>query len=134
MRVLRSATGSSADLSIPPLNKEGWIARADYKLGTFLELSGDIPSAITHYAAAYAGLLELLRSTAALPPRTKRWAEAKVLTDALSLRISRLCLYDDRPDDAARQFAQHLATFGDLSAGWGMGAESAEWWSWAGKQ
>ncbi|CEH15433.1 FOIE GRAS [Ceraceosorus bombacis] len=134
MRVIKSGTSGSADLPTPPLSKDGWIVRNEYKLGTFLELSGDVPTALTHYAAAYAGLLELLRSTAALPPRTKRWAEAKVLADALSLRISRLCLYDDRPDDASTQFAQHLGTFGELSAGWGMGAESAEWWSWVGKQ
>lgn len=118
----------------PALGREGWSVRAEYKLGTFVELAGDTPSALTHYVAAYAGILSLLRSTAALPPRTKRWAEAKVLADALSLRIVRLYLYDGRADEAERQFREHMGKLGELSAGWGMGAESAEWWSWAGKQ
>jgi hypothetical protein len=121
-------------LQPPGLSRDGWNARAEYKLGTFAEFGGDAAAALSHYGAAYAGIIELLRSTAALPPRTKRWAEAKVLSDALSLRMTRLHLYEVRADEAVAQFSAHLTTVEDLCKGWGMGPESAEWWSWAGKQ
>jgi hypothetical protein len=40
-----------------------------------------------HYQDAYAMLLTMCGSTAVLPPRTKRWAEAKVLADCISIKV-----------------------------------------------
>jgi len=40
-----------------------------------------------HYQDAYSSLLTMFGSTAILPPRTKRWAEAKVLADCINLKV-----------------------------------------------
>lgn len=40
-----------------------------------------------HYEDCYNALADLFGSTAALPPRTKRWAEAKVLADCISMKV-----------------------------------------------
>lgn len=40
-----------------------------------------------HYQDAYATLTIMFGSTAILPPRTKRWAEAKVLADCINIKV-----------------------------------------------
>lgn len=42
---------------------------------------------IRHYQDAYSNLQIMFGSTAILPPRTKRWAEAKVLADCISAKV-----------------------------------------------
>jgi trafficking protein particle complex subunit 11 len=42
---------------------------------------------LRHYQDAYAMLVVMFGSTATLPPRTKRWAEAKVLADCISVKV-----------------------------------------------
>ncbi|ETS60262.1 hypothetical protein PaG_05813 [Moesziomyces aphidis] len=120
------------------LSREGWIVRSEYKLGVFAELAGDMHEAALRYREAYDLLCCsptcLLGSTLMLPPRTKRWAEAKVLADTLCMRICKLMLYADDGEGAAAYFRRHLARFTDLSTGWGIGAMTFEYWSWLGKQ
>ncbi|MCO5589905.1 hypothetical protein L7F22_043874 [Adiantum nelumboides] len=118
-----------------PLSKEGWLARCDYKMGAFAEFGGNLDEALTYYTNAYQVLCnELLTSTMLLPPRTKRWAEAKVLADTLSFRISKLLLYRDNGEGAWDHFRTHLKKFIELSQGWGIGEMTFEFWSWLGKQ
>lgn len=40
-----------------------------------------------HYQGAYDMLVIMFGSPAILPPRTKRWAEAKVLADAINIKV-----------------------------------------------
>jgi len=40
-----------------------------------------------HYQDAYEMLIIMFGSTAILPPRTKRWAEAKVLADCINIKV-----------------------------------------------
>lgn len=44
-------------------------------------------SSFRHYQDAYATLVIMFGSTAILPPRTKRWAEAKVLADCINVKV-----------------------------------------------
>ncbi|UZJ54555.1 hypothetical protein CBS101457_003875 [Exobasidium rhododendri] len=119
-----------------PLSKEGWLARNSYKLGTFAELmSRDTNDALGHYLGTYQVLVnELLASTMFLPPRTKRWAEAKVLSDCISFKICKIHLYRNDGDSAWEQFKIHIKRFTELSQGWGIGEMTFEYWSWLGKQ
>lgn len=41
-----------------------------------------------HYQNAWEGLLEMFGSASLLAPRTKRWAEAKVLIDCISFKVN----------------------------------------------
>lgn len=40
-----------------------------------------------HYEDCWTSLVEMFGSTAILPPRTKRWAEAKVLADCVAIKV-----------------------------------------------
>lgn len=40
-----------------------------------------------HYQDAHGMLVVMFGSTAILPPRTKRWAEAKVLADCINVKV-----------------------------------------------
>ncbi|KZT01439.1 uncharacterized protein LAESUDRAFT_476882 [Laetiporus sulphureus 93-53] len=70
-----------------PLRPEGWTVRYEYKMACFAEFRGEDEVALKHYQDAYSTLLLMFGSTAILPPRTKRWAEAKVLSDCIDLKV-----------------------------------------------
>lgn len=88
-------------------------------------------------------------STTTLPPRTKRWAEAKVLADCVAIKVGeelhaaavlmvcqicKLFLYGNEGTRALSHFHAHLHRFGELSRGWGIGEETFEFWSWIARQ
>lgn len=52
-----------------------------------------------HYQDAYSTLILMFGSTAILPPRTKRWAEAKVLADCINLKVSSSPVLPPIPQD-----------------------------------
>ncbi|CAO1619304.1 unnamed protein product [Parajaminaea phylloscopi] len=134
--VAATRVGSKAP-ELTPLSREGWHVRAEFKLAMFAEFSADYPLALAHYQEAYdllAGPRGMMSSTALLPPRTKRWAEAKALSDTLTVRMCKLHLYADDANGALSKFRTHLARFAELSSGWGIGDATFEYWSWLGKQ
>ncbi|CAO1630044.1 unnamed protein product [Sympodiomycopsis kandeliae] len=138
--VLQAVTSSRPGTKphdLVPLSREGWHVRAEFKLAMFAEWHSDYEMALSHYREAYdllAGPRGMLGSTMLLPPRTKRWAEAKVLSDTLSIRITRLLLYADDGAAALAQFKSHISRFVELSSGWGIGDATFEFWSWLAKQ
>ena len=86
-----------------PLRPEGWTVRYEYKMACFAEFRGEDQVALKyvrhsssvilslmsyrHYQDAYTTLMIMFGSTAILPPRTKRWAEAKVLSDTINFKV-----------------------------------------------
>ncbi|WRT67104.1 uncharacterized protein IL334_004070 [Kwoniella shivajii] len=116
------------------LGPQGWAVRYDWKAGWFAEVRGDFDVARRHYEDCWNELARMFSSTTTLPPRTKRWAEAKVLADCVAVRICKLLLYDDQGPRALNPFFVHLKRFGDLSRGWGIGEETFEFWSWIARQ
>ncbi|KAK6902899.1 hypothetical protein I203_108159 [Kwoniella mangroviensis CBS 8507] len=116
------------------LGPQGWAVRYDWKAGWFAEVRGDFETARRHYEDCWNELAKMFSSTTTLPPRTKRWAEAKVLADCVAVRICKLLLYDDQGPRVLNPFFVHLKRFGDLSRGWGIGEETFEFWSWIARQ
>ncbi|OCF54163.1 hypothetical protein L486_08360 [Kwoniella mangroviensis CBS 10435] len=114
------------------LGPQGWAVRYDWKAGWFAEVRGDFETARRHYEDCWNELAKMFSSTTTLPPRTKRWAEAKVLADCVA--ICKLLLYDDQGPRVLNPFFVHLKRFGDLSRGWGIGEETFEFWSWIARQ
>lgn len=78
---------STGPTPTPPLSQQGWHARSDFKLATFAEIRQEIEVALKHYEDAWEDLSVMFGSTAILPPRTKRWAEAKVLIDCINIKV-----------------------------------------------
>ena len=99
-------------------------------------------------------LVTMFGSPAILPPRTKRWAEAKVLADSINIKVNqtldndiiktylytffkicKLFLYNAEHALALAQMNSHVRRFSDLSARvWGIGEETFEYWSWLARQ
>jgi trafficking protein particle complex subunit 11 len=48
-----------------------------------------------HYQDAYSALVMMFGSVAMLPPRTKRWAEAKVLIDCIDIKVRSDCFMSE---------------------------------------
>ncbi|KAG8794879.1 hypothetical protein FRC12_020516 [Ceratobasidium sp. 428] len=117
-----------------PLGAQGWTVRYEYKMATFAEFRDEQEVARKHYEDCWAALVEMFGSTAVLPPRTKRWAEAKVLADCVTVKICKLYLYRAATSRALAHFNKHLHRFADLSRGWGIGDETYEYWSWMARQ
>jgi hypothetical protein len=115
------------------LSTEGWRVRDEFKSGFWAEIRGDWETARKHYLLSYQALLSLFAS-GHLHARTKRWAEAKVLSDALVLRLSRLSLYLRQAGQSAALVRAHIAAFARLGEGWGMRPGGWEWASWEGRQ
>ncbi|WWC69487.1 uncharacterized protein I206_103428 [Kwoniella pini CBS 10737] len=130
-----SITGQGSGGSVPKaLSPQGWAVRYDWKAGWFAEVRGEFDVARRHYEDCWNELAKMFASTTTLPPRTKRWAEAKVLADCVAIRICKLLLYDDQGPRVLNPFFVHLKRFGDLSRGWGIGEETFEFWSWIARQ
>ncbi|KAJ7647712.1 Gryzun, putative trafficking through golgi-domain-containing protein [Roridomyces roridus] len=117
-----------------PLRPEGWTVRYEYKMACFAEFRGEDDIALKHYQDAYAMLVIMFGSTAILPPRTKRWAEAKVLADCINIKVAKLYLYNNEHALALSHHNTHIRKFGDFSRGWGIGEETFEFWSWIARQ
>lgn len=73
-------------------------------------------------------------SSPLLIPRTKRWAEAKVLADCLAIKIAKMNLYLNETNRAVEQLNRHVGKFKELSNIWGIGEKTFEFWSWLSKQ
>ncbi|KAK7036442.1 hypothetical protein VNI00_011639 [Paramarasmius palmivorus] len=117
-----------------PLRPEGWTVRYEYKMACFAEFRGEDEVALKHYQDAYETLVIMFGSTIILPPRTKRWAEAKVLADCINIKITKLYLYNNEHALALSHHTTHMRRFGDFSRGWGIGEETYEYWSWMARQ
>ncbi|KAG6866197.1 hypothetical protein C0991_007222 [Blastosporella zonata] len=117
-----------------PLRPEGWTVRYEYKMACFAEFRGEDEVALKHYQDAHSMLVVMFGSTAILPPRTKRWAEAKVLADCINLKIIKLYLYNNEHALALSHHNTHVRIFSDFSRGWGIGEETFEYWSWIARQ
>ncbi|KAL1409710.1 hypothetical protein Q8F55_003706 [Vanrija albida] len=127
----RSRSGSVA---ARPLGSQGWIVRYEWKAGWFAEARGELDLARRHYEDCWNELARMFSSTTTLPPRTKRWAEAKVLADCVAIKICKLLLYEGSAAKVLIPFFVHLRRFADLSRGWGIGEETFEFWSWVARQ
>ncbi|WFC94543.1 hypothetical protein MBRA1_001175 [Malassezia brasiliensis] len=130
-----SAAGVLRPGPVAILAPEGWTVRTAAKLGAFAEMQGDLAEALAQYSEAYHHLVHAcLSNTKLLAPRTKRWAEAKVLADTLALKLVKLHLYRRAAPAAMLQYMRHTRRIAELSTGWGIGTSTYEFWSWLAKQ
>ncbi|WFD41674.1 hypothetical protein MPSI1_000306 [Malassezia psittaci] len=130
-----SAAGVLRPGPVNILGSVGWTVRTATKLGVFAEMQYEINDALSQYGEAYECLMHAcLANTKVLAPRTKRWAEAKVLADTLSLKLIKLHLYRQAIPQAMNQYQRHIRHIAELSTGWGISTSTYEFWSWLTKQ
>ncbi|GAA5897386.1 hypothetical protein JCM8208_003259 [Rhodotorula glutinis] len=116
------------------LSDRGWTVRYDYKLALFAEMRSEIEVSLKHYEDCYDALVDLFAQPDLLGARTKRWAEAKVLADCVSIKVSKMYLYLNEPARALAQLNRHVSRFRELSGSWQIGDDTFEFWSWLSKQ
>ena len=106
---------------------------------------------LRHYQDAYNNLIELLRLPA-IQPRTKRWSEARLLSDCINVKVhttpierrshliismQQICkffLYNGEHSLALGQHNTHIRLMSDLLRGWGINDETFEYWGWVARQ
>jgi trafficking protein particle complex subunit 11 len=113
-----------------PLDTKGWSVRQNFKLAAYSEYKQELDVAVKFYELAYNELIDLFSSTAILPPRTKRWTEARVLADSISYKLCKLLLYLGEHGRVIATFSGHNKRMSSLCNGWGLGTETAEYWAW----
>ncbi|GAA6061932.1 hypothetical protein JCM10212_001500 [Sporobolomyces blumeae] len=116
------------------LSERGWNVRYDYKLALFAEMRGEVEVALKHYEDCYESLVDMFAQPNLLVSRTKRWAEAKVLADCLTVKIAKIYLYLNDPSRSLSQLNRHIFRFRQLSESWEIGEQTFEFWSWLSKQ
>jgi trafficking protein particle complex subunit 11 len=99
-------------------------------MAAYSEYKQELDVAIKFYDLAYTELVDLFSSTAVLPPRSKRWTEARVLADAIAYKVCKLSLYLGDHTRVAQTFNAHNRRMEGLCNGWGLGLETAEYWGW----
>ncbi|PKC06517.1 hypothetical protein RhiirA5_419462 [Rhizophagus irregularis] len=138
---MRPPLSEKSSMSPQPLGIQGWMIRYDYKLATFAEFRQDMEAAIRYYESAYNLIIDLFAPQSSvtpgatgLPIRSKRWVEARILADTISLKLCKLNLYVDSPSAALAQLNKHVSTFKDISNTRGIGEDTFEYWAWLSKQ
>ncbi|CAJ0906585.1 12692_t:CDS:10 [Entrophospora sp. SA101] len=130
-------------LSAPtPLGTQGWMIRYDYKLAVFAEFRQELDAALNYYESAYNLLTDLFSPESVISPgapgltiRSKRWEEARILTDCINVKICKISILMDSPLGALAQLNKHVKTFKQICNKLGIGEDDTfEYWSWLSKQ
>lgn len=111
------------------LSSQGWNVRYDFKLGVFAEFRQEMETATRHFEAAYENLVssDVFELIASWSPR---WNEARMLADALSIRIIRCLLWNKQSTAAVRRWQQHRGRMRDLVDRRGKGSANYGWDAW----
>ncbi|ORY05966.1 hypothetical protein K493DRAFT_203903 [Basidiobolus meristosporus CBS 931.73] len=128
-------------LSELPLSNLGWLVRYDFKMGAFAEFRQDPDSALKYYGSCYMNLVDMFSPSVAattgcpaIIPNTKRWTEARILAEAIHLKICKLYFYMDSPNTSLIQMQRHLDSFSNILTAAGITSETFEYWAWLSKQ
>jgi trafficking protein particle complex subunit 11 len=111
------------------LSSQGWNIRYEFKLGVFAEFRQEMDAAYRNYESAYEGLFshELFETTSSWSPR---FNEARLLADAIAIRLLRCLLWTSQSTSAARFWTKHRNRTRDLVNRRGKGSENYGWEAW----
>ncbi|CAG8118969.1 unnamed protein product [Penicillium olsonii] len=117
-------TGTSQTLS-----SQGWNVRYEFKLGVFAEFRQEMDAACRNYESAYDTLFghEVFEIIAGWNPR---FNDARLLADALAIRIMRCLLWAGQTTAAARLWADHRIRVRDIVNRRGKGSKHYGWEAW----
>lgn len=117
-------TGTSQTLSL-----QGWNVRYEFKLGIFAEFRQEMDAACRNYESAYATLFgqEVFENIAGW---NHRFNDARLLGDALAIRIIRCLLWTNQTTAATRFWVDHRIRTQDILNRKGKGTKSYGWEAW----
>lgn len=120
-------SGTSQTLSL-----QGWNVRYEFKLGIFAEFRQEMDAACRNYESAYETLFgqEVFENIAGWNPR---FNEARLLSDALAIRIIRCLLWASQTTAAARFWVDHRLRTKDIVNRRGKGTKNYGWEAWEGR-
>ena len=117
-------SGTSQTLSF-----QGWNIRYEFKLGVFAEFRQEMDAACRSYESAYQGLFgeEVFETIAGWSPR---FNDARMLADALAIRIIRCLLWTEQTTSAVRSWMIHRNRVRDILDRRGKGTRNYGWEAW----
>lgn len=121
---IRPTSGTSQTLSLPE-----WNMRYDFKTAVLSEFRRELEPAIRSYDQTYEQLLgQDIMDT--IPSWSKRWDEARMLSDVIAIRCLRLHLWMGQPSLAVRRWQAHRDRIGDFVDRRGQGTNNYGWQAW----
>lgn len=117
-------SGTSQTLSLL-----GWNVRYEFKLGIFAEFRQEMDAACRNYESAYETLFgqEVFENIAGWDPR---FNDARLLGDALAVRIIRCLLWTSQTTAATRFWVDHRVRTRDIVNRRGKGSKNYGWEAW----
>ncbi|KAJ5995707.1 hypothetical protein N7481_002684 [Penicillium waksmanii] len=117
-------TGTSQTLSL-----QGWNVRYEFKLGIFAEFRQEMDAACRNYESAYETLFgqEVFENIAGWDAR---FNDARLLGDALAIRIIRCLLWTGQTTAATRLWADHRIQTKGIVNRRGKGSKNYGWEAW----
>ncbi|KAJ5160576.1 uncharacterized protein N7482_007580 [Penicillium canariense] len=117
-------SGTSQTLSL-----QGWNVRYEFKLGIFAEFRQEMDAACRNYESAYETLFgqEVFENIAGWDPR---FNDARLLGDALAIRIIRCLLWTSQTTSATRFWVDHRIRTKDIINRRGKGSKNYGWEAW----
>ncbi|KAL2872204.1 uncharacterized protein BJX67DRAFT_102450 [Aspergillus lucknowensis] len=117
-------SGTSQTLSL-----QGWNTRYEFKMGIFAEFRREVDAALKNYESAYETLFgqEVFENIAGWDPR---FNDARLLADALAIRIIRYLLHLGHTTAAVRSWVNHRSRSRDMVNRRGKGTRNYGWEAW----
>lgn len=111
------------------LSSQGWNVRYEFKLGIFAEFRQEMDAACRNYESAYETLFgqEVFENIAGW---NLRFNDARLLGDALAIRIIRCLLWTGQTTSATRFWVDHRLRTKDIVNRRGKGSKSYGWEAW----
>lgn len=117
-------SGTSQTLSL-----QGWSTRYEFKMGVFAEFRQEIDAALKNYESAYETLFgeEVFENIAGWDPK---FNDARLLADALAIRIIRCLLYNGLTTSAVGTWVDHRSRTQSIVNRRGKGTRNYGWEAW----
>ncbi|RMJ27831.1 hypothetical protein PHISP_01325 [Aspergillus sp. HF37] len=111
------------------LSHHGWNVRYEFKLGVFAEFRQEMDAACRNYQSAYDTLFgqEVFEN---IPGWNPRFNDARLLADALAIRIIRCLLWAGQASVAVRSWVHHRTRTQDIVDRRGKGTGNYGWEAW----
>nr|POE47438.1 trafficking protein particle complex subunit 11 [Quercus suber] len=121
---------SSMGSSSQTLSSLGWNARYEVKQGVLAEFRQEMESAERFYSSAIEELFHPEGVFETTPSWSPKWNEARLLCDALAIRILRCELWTGLTTSAVTSWANYRARTRDLIDRRGKGSDTYSWAAW----